>query len=99
MSLTPINPDIHPNLPVQKRVFDEPPLKRIFLRNLDFFILSTRLVFQPPHHKRPLLLGQEARRLWKIVESEVSCESDEHGQYALQNKDPGSILDKLADDR
>src|SRR4051794_27290447 len=64
INITPIYPDVCPDLPVQERRLDKLPLETVVLCHPDRAFLPLVfeiLVLQAVHHERPLFLCQEAR--------------------------------------
>lgn len=77
---TPVDEDVDPDLPVEERILDVLPFELVSLGNLrPVRVVALALVLETVDDKRPLLLGEEGRRLGKVVQREERNNSDDDG--------------------
>jgi hypothetical protein len=95
VTLTPVYPNVRPDLPVQEGGFHILPLKSIILRNFDLITAFVALILQPIHYEGALFLSKEGSRLRKIVECEIGDEGNNYCQDPFENKDPSGIISTL----
>lgn len=70
MTYTPVDEDVDPNLPVLECAPDILPLELIGFSNLDLITagaMSLALVLEAKDNKCPLIIGEEAGRLRKVI--------------------------------